>query len=214
MLAVAASPGEIAPYLGPDIALAAVNGPRQVMIAGADAQLAAVTRRIAADGLTYRPVRTTSAFHSPVVANAARRCLLGAARWPPQAPVLPLWSGYTGARLDDTMAEDPEFWVDQPAAAVHFWPALQDLMAHLTARHGNLHLVEAGPSQGLSSIARRHPTVSRGGSRAVAMLPARRRDDAADLAAIAAVRSLLCTVESVESHSRALLARPQQFPRR
>jgi acyl transferase domain-containing protein len=179
MLAVAASPEEVAPLLGADVVVGAVNGPRQVVVAGADGPLAAAEARLRAAGLVCRRARTVSAFHSPVVAAAAVRCLPALRATALRPPALPLFSGYTAALLTGRQATDPGFWAAQPAAPVLFGPALDALLAT-----GPLLLVEAGPAQGLTMLAKRHRAVASGASAAVALLPARPAGGDAEPAAV------------------------------
>ncbi|MFC1437661.1 acyltransferase domain-containing protein [Streptacidiphilus sp. N1-10] len=182
MLAVAAPVAELEPLLGPDVVVGAVNGPRQVVLAGAEAPLAATEAELRRRGLSCRRARTVSAFHSPVVARAAALSLSALQTTLLRPPHLPLHSGYTAGLLTDDQAVDPTFWAGQPAAPVLFGPALDRL---LTA--GPLLLVEAGPAQGLTMLAKRHPAVASGRSAAVAMLPARPADGDAEPDAVRAV---------------------------
>ncbi|WP_309505183.1 acyltransferase domain-containing protein [Streptomyces sp. KM273126] len=170
MLAVAASVDELAGYLptGGQVVAAAVNAPRQTLLAGPDPQLREVEEKLCADGLTCRRAAARQAFHSPVMKRAAERGrdLVAAVR--PGAPAWPLYSGYTGGPLDAAHAVRPEFWARQLADPVLFWPALDALLA----TGGHL-LLEAGPGQGLTAIARQHRSVRSGASTAVPLLPAR-----------------------------------------
>ena len=60
-----------------------------------------------------------------------------------------------------------------------FGPTLDRLLAR-----GDFLLVEAGPGQGLSTLARRHPAVTSGRSAVVAMLPIRAGDPDDDRRAV------------------------------
>ncbi|MDX6361929.1 MAG: [acyl-carrier-protein] S-malonyltransferase, partial [Streptomyces sp.] len=71
MLAVAADEQRLRPYLGADVAIAAVNANQQTMLAGSAAPLAEVAERLRADGLTVVTVPATSPFHSPAMAPAS-----------------------------------------------------------------------------------------------------------------------------------------------
>ncbi len=170
MLAVAAPADELAAYLptGGRVAVAAVNAPRQTLLAGPDPQLRQVEEKLRADGVTCRRAAARQAFHSPVMDEVAERGrdLVAAVR--PGAPAWPLYSGYTGGPLDADHASRPEFWARQLADPVLFWPALDALLA--TGGHV---LVECGPGQGLTAIARQHRSVRSGTSTAVPLLPAR-----------------------------------------
>src|SRR4029077_16678470 len=82
---------------------------------------------------------------------------------PPRRTV---YSAYLGTVLPPGDACDPGFWARQPVSPVLFHTTL-DRMLH----DGDFLLVEAGPGQGLSALARRHPAVSSGRSEVMAMLP-------------------------------------------
>jgi acyl transferase domain-containing protein len=187
MLAVAASADEVGPYLdGSQVAVAAVNATRQLLLAGEREPLAEVGGRLAAGGITCRDVRARQAFHSPVVADAAEQ---SAAAWasirlaPPRRTV---YSGYLAAILPAATAADPAFWARQPAEPVLFGPALDRLLAD-----GGYLLTEAGPGQSLTALARRHPAVQSGRSDTVALLPARPGDAADDRRCLEAARERL-----------------------
>jgi acyl transferase domain-containing protein len=187
MLAVAASEQEVRPYLdGGPVAVAAVNAPRQLLLAGERDPVSAVQERLRADGITCRDVRARQAFHSPVVADAAER---SAAAWrsvrlaPPRRTV---YSGYLAGILPAATATDAAFWARQPAEPVLFGPALDRLLAD-----GDYLLAEAGPGQSLTALARRHPAVQSGRSDTVALLPARPGGAEDDRRSVAAARERL-----------------------
>ncbi len=179
MLAVAASPAQLAGYVSGQVAIAAVNGPRQVLLAGPADELDAVQRRLRADDVTCRRSRARQAFHSPVVAGAVARSAGGWEATPLGAPQRRLYSAYLGDVLPDDVARDPSFWADQPARTVLFGPTLDLLLSR-----GDFLLIEAGPGQGLSALARRHPAVTSGASAVISLLPARSGDRRQDLLAV------------------------------
>lgn len=179
MLAVAAAEREVAGYVSGEVAIAAVNGPRQVLLAGPEEQVAGTRRRLQAAGITCRQAKARQAFHSPVVADAAARTFGSWAATPLRAPRLRVYSAYLGDVLPAERATDPGFWASQPAEPVLFGPTLDKLLSH-----GGFLLVEAGPGQGLSALARRHPEVTSGRSAVTAMLPIRAGDPAADRRAV------------------------------
>ncbi|GJF33150.1 hypothetical protein KNE206_58500 [Kitasatospora sp. NE20-6] len=168
MLAVRAAPGELAPYTTDEVVVGAVNAPRQVLLAGPERQLRLVEERLRADGFTCRRARALNPFHSPVLTEASLGALPLLAAVPFRPPQLPLHSAYEPGPLSAERVLDLRFWALQPARPVLFGPALDLLLAGQ-----DLVLAEAGPGQGLTALARRHPRVARGGSRAVGLLPAR-----------------------------------------
>ncbi|WP_432117690.1 acyltransferase domain-containing protein [Streptomyces sp. bgisy032] len=187
MLAVAASVDEVKDVLGTRVHLAAVNAARQLLLAGERAALDETARLLGARGLVCRDVLARQAFHSPVVAEAVQASLPVWRDVPLAAPRRPLYSAYTGGPLDPERARDPEFWARQPAETVHFAPTLR---AVLDDRPGCL-LVEAGPGNSLSALARRQRAVTTGGGTVVPLLPDRCRGDDADIRSVERALRLL-----------------------
>ena len=179
MLAVAASTADVEPYLSGEVAVAAVNAPRQLLLAGAAGPLAEVERRLREDDIVCRSARARQAFHSPVVAGAVRRSAPAWERTALHAPERTLYSAYRESVLSPGDARDPAFWARQPVDPVLFGPTLDRLLDD-----GDFLLVEAGPGQGLSTLARRHPAVASGRSAVVPLLPARPGDGADDRQAV------------------------------
>lgn len=178
MIAVRARPDEVAPYTTDEVVVGAVNGPRQVLLAGPEDGLRIAEERLRADGVTCRRARALNPFHSPVLTEAALRALPRLASVPIRPPRLPLYSAYEPGPLTHERARDPRFWALQPARPVLFGPALDRVLAER-----DVVLAEAGPGQGLTALARRHPRVARGGSRAIGLLPARPGEPDAERAA-------------------------------
>ncbi len=71
MLAVAAGAAQLSPYLSDAaelrVSLAALNGPRQTVVAGSSAGLKQLEARLAAVGIGSKPLATSHAFHSPLL---------------------------------------------------------------------------------------------------------------------------------------------------
>ncbi|MFF4159688.1 acyltransferase domain-containing protein [Streptomyces sp. NPDC001678] len=186
MLAVAATPTELEPYLSADVVVGAINAPRQTVLAGPDGPLEKTGRLLREDGFTCRRVPSLSGFHSPMLAPACRGAAERFAVVPVRAPRTAVYSAYTTAPLTRADIADASFWAGHPVAPVRFWPALETLMAG-----GDHLLVEAGPGQGLSRLVRRHPAVRRGTSRVVPLLPARPGPPEKDRETLAAAARLL-----------------------
>ncbi|GAB2862620.1 hypothetical protein GCM10022221_73150 [Actinocorallia aurea] len=187
MLAVAASVNDVADLLATGrVHLAAVNAARQLLLAGESAPLAEAARILADRGVICRPAAARQAFHSPVVAGAVEETRAGfrAVAW--REPRLTLYSAYTGGVLTARDARDPDFWAWQAARTVRFAPTL----ARLLDDHDCL-LLEAGPGDGLSRLARRQPRIAAGRSAVRSLLPSRSRGDAADRSSAAEARAWL-----------------------
>jgi [acyl-carrier-protein] S-malonyltransferase len=181
MVAVAAPAAELAGLLvGSDVAIGAINAPRQTVLAGLDGPLGEVTRRLHALGYTVRRLPSTAAFHSPAVRSVADPKDMADIRLRP--PELPLYSAYTSARLTDEEAMDPAFWATHPVAPVLFWPTLGVVLSD-----GPRTVVQAGPGQHLAAIARRHRAVDA----AWGMLPSAPGDPGNDVRTFRAVAAAL-----------------------
>jgi acyl transferase domain-containing protein len=166
MLAVACPAEKLEPYLSGQLAIAAVNAPRQTLLAGPAGDLATLAERLHADGITCRPARARQAFHSPAMAQALAD---SEAAWRDvvlRPPRLPIYSGFLAAPLPAATAVDPSFWASQPLDPVLFWPTLCRLLDD-----GGALLVEVGPGDGLSTLARQHRALREGRSAVTSLLP-------------------------------------------
>jgi [acyl-carrier-protein] S-malonyltransferase len=187
MLAVAAAPREVAEYLTGELRLAAVNGPRQTVLSGPSAQLTAVAEQLRANGRTVRALRSSHAFHGPLLRPAAARfaAALGGVRLSP--PSARVYSCRTAQPVTRQEAVRPEFWADGLAEPVLFWPALEELLER-EGRAPGLLLLDASADRSLSAPARRHPAIRDGASVVVPLLPAAGHGTARDLTALAEAR--------------------------
>jgi acyl transferase domain-containing protein len=179
MLAVAASAAEVEPVLDGQVHIAAVNAPRQLLLSGLAEPLSEATKVLRGKGLVCIKVRAKQPFHSPAVERASEssgRLWTDVSLKPPK---FPLYSAYTEDKVTAKQACDPMFWVIQPARTVFFSSTLDQVLAD-----GDRALVEAGPSVGLSTLARRHPSVIAGRSAVVPMLPERLSGDEPDRHAV------------------------------
>jgi thioester reductase-like protein len=145
MAAVEADLATVEPHLGRGVALAAVNGPRQVVLSGAAAALRPVAAALAAQGLRVTPLAVSHAFHSPLMDPILDEFAAVADQIEYRAPRLPLVSNLGGEIAGPEIAT-PAYWVRQLREPVQFARAL----ATLQARHGVF--VEAGPQPVLSAL--------------------------------------------------------------
>ncbi|MFF5333359.1 SDR family oxidoreductase [Streptomyces sp. NPDC013181] len=177
MAAVMLPPGELAGYLGDDVALAAVNEPAVCTVAGTREAVRDLTARLGADGVAHRKVVTSHAFHSPMMDPAVgplTELLRGIELSRPQIPFL---SNRTGTWIRDEEATDPAYWGAHLRDTVRFSDCLATLLAD-----GDHVFLEAGPGQTLATFTRRHPDRETGVP--VITSAARGRDAAADLTAV------------------------------
>ncbi|MEU0052700.1 SDR family NAD(P)-dependent oxidoreductase [Streptomyces sp. NPDC006309] len=144
MAALRATEDEVAPHLDERVGLAAVNGPRSVVISGAEDAVAALAARFGQG----KRLKVSHAFHSPLMepmladfAEAAARCSFA-------EPRIPIVSTLTGALADPARLATPGHWVDHVRRPVRFAPAM-------TALHelGVRAFLEVGPDAALTALA-------------------------------------------------------------
>jgi [acyl-carrier-protein] S-malonyltransferase len=154
MVAVAASREEVTAHLGPGVDIAAVNAPRQTIIAGPGEPLRGTCAALADAGFSWARVSSHTPFHSALLEPMVGPGYRVLARTPMTPPAIPLVSGYTGKLLRGAEATSPWYWARHPVEPVLFWPAVGRLLAT-----GVSVLAECGPGDGLITLARRHPDV-------------------------------------------------------
>ncbi|WP_320068799.1 SDR family NAD(P)-dependent oxidoreductase [Micromonospora sp. RTGN7] len=172
MLVVAAGSERLRPLLpdGTGVVAAVANAADQTVLAGPADELALVAAELAAAGVRTRPLRTSHAFHSPAMRPAAGEFETGFAGVTLRPPRTPVYSAATGALLTAEQAVRPEFWAGQLADPVLFGAALDAVDAAGTGGGGRI-VLEVGPGQVLSGLARRHPAARAGRWRALSSLP-------------------------------------------
>ena len=151
MLAVRASVDEIAADLGPRTSVAALNAPSLTVISGDHAAIAELEARLTARQLTCRRLPTSHAFHSPMMEPIVADFTEFVRTVPRAAPTRRWVSGLTGELITDAEATDPAYWAQQLRQPVRFMDGVGKLM------DPNLVLLEVGPGQALTSLARQHP---------------------------------------------------------
>ncbi|WP_374238281.1 SDR family NAD(P)-dependent oxidoreductase, partial [Actinoplanes sp. DH11] len=174
MISVSAAEEEIVPFLTEGVSVAAVNGPRAVVLSGDEEAVTAVAARF---GKTRR-LRVSHAFHSARMDGMLDdfRAVVGSVEL--HEPRLPIISTLTGSLL--TEATDPEYWVRQVRHAVRFGEAVG--AAHAT---GARTFLELGPDGTLTALAQ--DTVS---DPEAGFVPALRKEGADDESLMAALAGL------------------------
>ncbi|MGD7376158.1 amino acid adenylation domain-containing protein, partial [Ralstonia pseudosolanacearum] len=149
MLSVALDEASLRAQLDGTLALAAVNGRQRCVVAGETTAVAALERRLDAQGISHRRLATSHAFHSPMTEPILPAFADSVARLTLRAPAIPFVSNLTGAWIEPAQATDPGYWAAHLRGTVRFADGLQTLM------QGGPHAwIEVGPGQTLSALAR------------------------------------------------------------
>lgn len=148
MLSVLAPEQEIRPRLGDDLWLAAVNSASSCVVSGDYAAIRRLTETLDADGVGYRRLHTSHAFHSAHMDEASHRLVGFMDRVDLVAGQIPICSNLTGTWMDEAAVSAP-YWGDQLRSPVRFADDLATVLEDPDAV-----LVEVGPGHALTSATR------------------------------------------------------------
>lgn len=146
MFAVQAREDEVAPMLGHDVSIAAVNGPASVVISGAHDAVSAIADRLRGQGRRVHRLAVSHAFHSAVMEPMIAEFTAVAAELSVGLPTIPVISNVTGQLVADDFAS-ADYWARHIRAVVRFGDSVRS--AHCA---GASRFIEVGPGGGLTSL--------------------------------------------------------------
>jgi acyl transferase domain-containing protein/thioesterase domain-containing protein len=152
MLSVPLGADELAPLLGPELSIAALNGVQLSVASGPVQAVEALAVVLAERDVEATRVRIKVAAHSSMLEPILEEFHAFLRRVPMQAPTLPVVSNLSGRWMTAAEATDPSYWVRHLRETVRFADGVQELLAD----EGYL-LLEVGPGRTLASLARMHP---------------------------------------------------------
>ncbi|TLF81358.1 aminotransferase class I/II-fold pyridoxal phosphate-dependent enzyme [Nocardia cyriacigeorgica] len=149
MLAVRAGEAAVADLLAeePEVAVAAVNGPSDLVLSGDAAAIARIEKVLAERAVITKALTVSHAFHSPrmdpILAEfeaAARACTYRPAN-------LPIYSTVRGRLLEPGETMDAAYWTEHIRTTVRFGEAADAALATEPT-----HLIEVGPRRVLTPL--------------------------------------------------------------
>ncbi|MCG8920673.1 SDR family NAD(P)-dependent oxidoreductase, partial [Actinokineospora sp. PR83] len=150
MGAVEASAEEVTADLGPGVDLAAVNGPRAVVVSGSAGPVAALLDRWAARGRRTSALRVSHAFHSHLLDPVLDDLRAVAGRLRPREPQVAVVSTLSGQRWT---AFEPQqwarYWAEHARRPVRFHDAVSAAVAD-----GTVTFLELGSGSTLGGLVR------------------------------------------------------------
>lgn len=151
MIAVQATEDEVAPLIaaqaGP-VAVAAVNGPRSVVLSGAHDSVTAVAEHLAAQGRKTHRLTVSHAFHSPLMDPMLEAFRAVVRQLTFHEPRIPAVSTVSGTVVEPGQWTSADYWVEQVRRPVRFLDAVRTL-ENLNAAT----LLELGPDGVLTALA-------------------------------------------------------------
>ncbi|MGN9806192.1 type I polyketide synthase [Micromonospora sp. L32] len=146
MLAVALDESVVAQRLPEGLAIATVNGPGTCVVAGESDKVAAFAETIKGKS---KALRTSHAFHSPMMEPILAEFTALMAGVPLRPPAIPFLSNVTGTWITAEQATDPAYWAAHLRRPVRFGDCVAALLAE-----GTWALLECGPGRQLANLAR------------------------------------------------------------
>nr|WP_018681314.1 type I polyketide synthase [Actinokineospora enzanensis] len=144
VFAIEAAASEVEPLLAADTALAAVNGPRSVVVSGSSAAITPIAEHFTALGRRADKLAIGVPVHSPLLAEILAELAEIAEELTYDEPRLTVISTVTGAAVTDEL-RDPAHWVANCRETVRF--------ADAVAATGATRFVELGTDGTLSALA-------------------------------------------------------------
>jgi len=138
------------PYSGCD--LAAVNAADLCVLSGSAEAIDRAERELTTRGAVARRLHVSHAFHSSLVEPMLGEFEVLLSRVTLSAPRIPFVSNLSGRWITAEEARSPAYWVRHARGTVRFADGLDELFAE----PGRV-LLEVGPGETLSAMARRHP---------------------------------------------------------
>ncbi|MEU1282582.1 type I polyketide synthase, partial [Streptomyces sp. NPDC005805] len=150
MVAIQATEEEVraalAPY-GDRIAVAAVNSPQSVVVAGDADAAEAVAAHFRDQGRKTTPLKVSHAFHSPHMDPILDQFRAEASQLTYHPPRIPLVSTLTGILATEAELTSPDYWTNHIRGTVR----LTDTLTTLAAQ-GTTHYLEIGPDTVLAPL--------------------------------------------------------------
>ncbi|MEU6866527.1 type I polyketide synthase [Streptomyces sp. NPDC046876] len=181
MAAIAAAEDDVRPHLGDGLDLAAVNGPRAVVVSGPAAAVEELAARFKEQGHKTKLLAVSHAFHSSLLdpmLEEFHRVAASLSYGPTRIPVV---STLTGKAAAPEELADPRYWVRHVRETVRF----ADAVAALEAEGADT-FVELGPDAVLSGLL----ADCLAAPERAAVIPAQRADRSGPLAAVEALARL------------------------
>ena len=188
-----------------DLAIAAVNGPRSVVVSGRRAPLGELVSAMGASGVTSVPLEVSHAFHSPSMDGMLDEFEAFVTTVDLHEPTLELLSNRTGQPAGPGLLTSPRYWREHVRQTVRFADSIGSAVAG-----GSRVFLEVGPSGTLAALARGGPVPAD----ATFVVSCRARsDEARDVQRAVAALHCRGVVIDWPAYAGAGVRRPEGLPR-
>ena len=154
MLAVFLSEEEATPYLNENVSIATLNGPGRTVLSGDEDSIASVCKELEGNGIEYRILRTSHAFHSRMMVPVLKPFEAFVSTIHLQTPKIPFVSNVSGDWITAEEAVSPGYWAKHIRSTVRFNDCLNTV-----SELKNPVLIEVGPGDTLAAFARQNELI-------------------------------------------------------
>lgn len=157
MLSVPLDEQALQPFLNEQVSLAAVNAPALCVVSGTFEAIAGLEKKLTGQGIDCRRLHTSHAFHSPMMEPILKPFIDEVQKVKLHPPQQPYISNVSGTWITVEQATNPEYWAQHLRQTVRFSDGIRELL-----QDANSVLLEVGPGNTLSTLARRASSASAG----------------------------------------------------
>nr|AZF85946.1 type I polyketide synthase [Catenulispora sp.] len=147
MVAIEAPESEVLPLLADGVGIAAVNGPKSVVISGPEEPVSALAEQFRASGARVKRLATSHAFHSSLMDPMLEDFRAVASSIAYAEPTIPVVSNLTGELATAEQLGSSDYWVRHVREAVRFADGVNTLRSSGVTR-----FVEVGPGTALTAM--------------------------------------------------------------
>ncbi|HZH74360.1 MAG TPA: amino acid adenylation domain-containing protein [Mariniphaga sp.] len=151
MVSVSLPVEELQSYLNNDLVCAAINSPSQSVLSGPLEQIQEIEKNLSSQGISFRRLHTSHAFHSPMMNSASKSFQTEISGFEFNKPCIPFISNITGDFISDNDAVSPEYWARQICSCVNFSGGIETLI-----KENSPIFIECGPGTTLCSLVSNH----------------------------------------------------------
>ncbi|HEX4164567.1 MAG TPA: SDR family NAD(P)-dependent oxidoreductase [Bryobacteraceae bacterium] len=149
MLAVTLSEQDLSPLLSRAVSIAGINSDTQTVASGPEERIAELEAVLSKKNILYKRLRTSHAFHSPMMDSIVEPFVEEVRKVRLSAPNLRYLSNVSGTWITADQAVDPAYWGAHLRSAVRFADCARNML-----RESDWVLLEVGPGETLGSLIR------------------------------------------------------------